>query len=449
MEANYFKTNNPIYYLYSADGFKRRVIHESYENTIPKPDITFNPGEIIINQDSTFFIKGGIGKVVSYTTDYTGNKIYKNNKLDKILFGNGYIKDNFYYFYIRDHLGNNRVVIQELEAVIIEDGEEGIKEGVGIEGGTVVQRTDYYPSGLPMTNGLYPDEQEFKYNGKEFDTMNGLNQYDYGARMYDPAIMRWHVIDPLAEIYLSWSPYNYVLNNPMRWIDIEGRGVFPTAAELRSAGEAVINDSQYLKLSDGQTFCSTAARAINSESGDYSVQGNANAMGNYLRNTDNATSLTQQEALDYANEGAVVWASYVNPNPKKSGHIAVVAPTESLTYSGSRGYVVYVFNVGESNGEIGLNYAFKSNMVVGLYILNADKAAIDNRIIVGPTLRQVEVIAEKVNSKIAKRNRTEMLNYLKSLSDSFNHRDKSMNSLHDIINQMIENSKKPEEQYEI
>jgi len=188
-------------------------------------------------------------------------------------------------------------VIQELEAVIIEEGEEGIKEGVGTEGGTVVQRTDYYPSGLPMTNGLYPDEQEFKYNGKEFDTMNGLNMYDYGARFYDAAIMRWCVVDPLAEKYFSTSPYVYCLNTPINAIDPDGRDVVylnsPKSVAWQGHAAAIIQD--------GSGYWHYLSFAASNIPGD--IPGAL--IGNYVKGTlqfEPTNTQNQKEALEYVKE---------------------------------------------------------------------------------------------------------------------------------------------------
>jgi len=65
--------------------------------------------------------------------------------------------------------------------------------------------------------------QRYRFNGKEFDESVGL--YDYGARYYDPAVGRWAGVDPLAEQYPAWSPFNYVLGNPVGLVDPDGRSV--------------------------------------------------------------------------------------------------------------------------------------------------------------------------------------------------------------------------------
>jgi hypothetical protein len=52
--------------------------------------------------------------------------------------------------------------------------------------------------------------------------MHGLNQYDYGARNYDPLMCRFTQMDPLAETTIWQSPYVYGRNNPLRFIDPDG-----------------------------------------------------------------------------------------------------------------------------------------------------------------------------------------------------------------------------------
>jgi RHS repeat-associated protein len=70
------------------------------------------------------------------------------------------------------------------------------------------------------------ETQSRKYNGKEFVEAHGYDTYDYGARGYYPPIMRFTTVDPLAEKYYSVSPYAYCGNNPVRFVDPDGKGVF-------------------------------------------------------------------------------------------------------------------------------------------------------------------------------------------------------------------------------
>ena len=138
------------------------------------------------------------------TTDYSGNVIYENGIQKLLLTEEGYVNlanSNTYYCYLKDYQGNNRVVINS--------------------SGTVQETNHYYPFGGVFSTST--NVQPYKYNGKELDTKNGLNWYDYGARHYDATLGRWFAVDPLAEKYYSTSLYGYCLNNPVGAIDHGGK----------------------------------------------------------------------------------------------------------------------------------------------------------------------------------------------------------------------------------
>jgi RHS repeat-associated protein len=171
------------------------------------------------------------------TTDYLlgGRLVLKKGRLDRFLFDGGYCSEYIpsgrrlqrprdpslweayvfamtrhldFYYYNQDHLGNVREVVDDK--------------------GKVQQATNYYPFGVPYTDvsvETSPDFQPYKYNGKELDKMYGLNTYDYGARQYNPVTGRWDRIDPLCEKYYNVSPYVYCMNNPVKYIDPDGRKI--------------------------------------------------------------------------------------------------------------------------------------------------------------------------------------------------------------------------------
>ncbi|UKK50758.1 RHS repeat-associated core domain-containing protein [Prevotella sp. E13-17] len=142
---------------------------------------------------------------------YCGNFIYSNQSLEQVLFDGVYMTlDSLglphYHFYQHDHLGSVRAVVDE--------------------NGKTEHLDEYYPFGATYVQESAPNNRRYKYNGKELDRMHGLNLLDYGARWYDPLLGRFTTMDPLCEKYFSISPYAYCANNPVNYVDPDGRKVY-------------------------------------------------------------------------------------------------------------------------------------------------------------------------------------------------------------------------------
>ncbi len=108
-------------------------------------------------------------------------------------------------YFVRDHLGSVRAVEND--------------------SGTSLETDDYYPLGGPLPTGSSTTLQPEKYQGKDWNPTASLNVYDFGARLYDPALGRWLSQDPLAEKYYAHSPYLFCAGNPVRFVDPSGEKI--------------------------------------------------------------------------------------------------------------------------------------------------------------------------------------------------------------------------------
>jgi RHS repeat-associated protein len=314
-DALQFTNGNTTKYTYDAAGAKLSV---TYQTAV---------AGITIPMTSVMTPLAAANILVTTKTDYCGNVIYENGAISKILTEEGYITLSgatpTYHYYLKDHQGNNRVVLSQ--------------------SGAVEQVNHYYPFGGLFGESTGGATQPYKYNGKELDRMHGLDLFDYGARHYDATLGRWFAVDPMGEKYYNISPYVYVANNPIRFIDTDGRkivqynythynksGYVSGTLGLSNKTEAAMRD--YVNTKEGRSFLSQYASA-----GD--------VVGGYKFEKDGALSNQIFEIKDFSFE-------------KETGHIVPFGSQGSISKPELNGkgdvkMTLKVYSLGYSKEDIG------------------------------------------------------------------------------------------------
>ncbi len=168
-------------------------------------------------------------------------------------------------YYHRDALGNVRVVTDET--------------------GQVPERHDYLPFGEECTTGAcatnpgLTDGQPRRFTGKERDSETGLDYF--GARYYAQHLGRFTSIDPVftwRENLLDpqrWNRYAYVTNNPLRYVDPDGRN--PVVVAVALAVAFVLNNPTNANVTTGPTHDTIMPNSVIAAAGYGFLAGGARA----------------------------------------------------------------------------------------------------------------------------------------------------------------------------
>ena len=219
---DYFATR----YFYDEAGNRVRKLTYNNNDANAGPVLdwnnTSNPGNSWTLFNNEHYARGVDGKELA---------TYTNNSLDEwYVWGTdmtGKIKGSTKYYFFKDHLGSVRAVVDN--------------------NFNLISATDYDAWGDKMQGRIYNgDSTKFGFTGKEEDEEN-LYVY-FGARYYDSRIGRWVSIDPVMEKHYDFNPYNYTLDNPMIFVDPDGRQVFlggESYQESKGSGQYFdVNESQ-------------------------------------------------------------------------------------------------------------------------------------------------------------------------------------------------------------
>ncbi len=169
---------------------------------------------------------------------------------------------------------------------------------------------DYFPYGKVLRE-WNPQTEKYLTTHHERDIETGL---DYrGARYYDSDVARFLSLDPMAANYVSWSSYNYVLGNPLHYIDPTGKSANPiynTDGELLGTDDKGLQGDALVLNENDFTQGMSHSDAVNKNLGLESLN-NQNARDNY-KTTQNSLPgrpdydgvVTLSEAIGWYNSGS-------------------------------------------------------------------------------------------------------------------------------------------------